>query len=123
MLEAEVDSLVIRRLDGLDYGVLPLAWARAPGPGVDDVVVARLDVSRRERRAVVELDPAADLERVGQAVLGRRPALGEVADDARAGRIGRIDAQQCVVVRADRMHEPEGLLAVAVIARHLRPDH
>ena len=85
MLEAEVEGLIIRRLDRLDHGVLALARARSPRRGVDDVIVGRLDVSRGEEGAVVELDPAADLERVGQAVLGYRPALREVTDDPRAG--------------------------------------
>ena len=80
---------------------------------------ARRDIGRGQRRAVVEFDALADLERVGLAVIGRLRHLGaEIADEiGRRGRVFRVDADQHAVKRRDRMHRREGLLAMPVEAR------
>ena len=99
--------------------VLALAARADAGRREDDLVVGGLDVLRRHLAPVVELDALAELERVGQPVLGDGPALGEITDRLGPGRVGRIDPEQRAVVRGDRVDEPEGLLAVAVVGRRL----
>ena len=73
---------------------------------MDDLVPAGGDVLRRQRRAVVKLHALADLERVGQPVVGRLRHLGaQVAPEIGGrGRVARIDADQHAVERCRRVH-------------------
>ena len=118
-LELEAHRVGVGRLHRLDHRVGGLADACDVGRREDDLVVGGLDVPRRHVAPVVELHALADLEGVGQPVGRHGPALGEVADRLGAGGVVRVDAQQRVVVRRDRMDQPEGLLAVPVVGRHL----
>src|SRR5262249_21709895 len=65
-----------------DRGDLALAHRAREG----EIAIQRLfDCVARERRAVVELDPAPDLDRVGELVLGDlRHPVGELRDDVQA---------------------------------------
>ena len=96
-LEPEAHGVRVDGLDRLDHLIGALARRDHVGRREDDLVIARLDVARRHRAAVVEADALAQLDGVGHAVRRDRPGLGEVPDGPRAGAVGGIDAQQGVV--------------------------
>ena len=89
---------------------------------MDDLVPARGDVLGRQRRAVVKLHALADLERVGEPIVGGLRHLGaQVAPEIRGrGRVARIDADQHAVERRRRVHHGIGGFAVPVEARARR---
>ena len=118
-LEPEADRRRIRRLDRFDGAVLALAIRRRLRRREHDLVVARLRIARRHDGAVVEAYAGSQLQCVDEPVGRNRPRLREVGHDLRAGSIERIDAQQRVVVRRQRVHDAEGALFVAVIGRRL----
>src|SRR4029450_6293153 len=62
----------------------------------------------------------AQLERVDAAVGRDRPRLGHVRDDLPPAPVVRGGAEQRGGVRPQRVHHPEGPLAVTVVGRHLR---
>ena len=66
-----------------------------PVGGLADAVVGGLHVVGGELGAVVELHVLAQVERVGLAVLGDLPAMGEIGDDGLAA-VARIAANEIV---------------------------
>jgi hypothetical protein len=121
-LEPEPHRRRVGGLDRLHHLVRPLAGGDDPRRREDDLVVARLDVARRHRTAIVEADALAQLERIGQCVRRDRPRLGQVWDRPRARPVDGIHAQKRVVVRGERMDGPERPLPVPVIGGGLRGD-
>src|SRR2546425_6749915 len=77
--EPEYDRVAVRRLDRLDVDIDALAIRRDARRREDDLVVAGLDVPGGHLASVVELHTPPALERIGAAVLGDRPRLGQVA--------------------------------------------
>ena len=119
-LEPEPHRVRVGRLDGLDHLVGPLAHGDDARRRNDDLVVAGLDVSRGQDAPVVKANAVPKLERVREAIRRDRPRLREVGDGLRARAVGRIDAQQRVVVRRERMNDAERPLPVAVVGGRLR---
>ena len=128
--QLEHHRLVVRRRDAVYHHEVVLARAGDALGRKHDLVPARGDVLRGQRRAVVKLDALADLERVGQPVVRRLGHLrAQVAHEIRGrGRVARIDADQHAVERSRRVHHGEGRLAVPIVARpgigrdHVRQD-
>ncbi len=118
--EAEDNGRRIGRLDRLDGRVLPLAERHHVRGRVDDLVIRRLHVLRREVAAVVEFHAATKLEGVRPAVLGDRPGFGEIADHFRTRSIGRVEPEQGAVDRGERMDQRERSLTVPVVGGGLR---
>ena len=80
--EAEDDGLRVGRLDLVDHQEIALPRAEDALRRKDDLVPARRDVGRGQRRAVMEFDAVADLEGVGLAAVGRLRHLGaQIADE------------------------------------------
>ena len=110
----------IGRVDAGDGGVVGLADRKDALRRVDDAIVARLHVGGGERRPVVKQHVAAQLEGVGSPVGRDAPGFSEVADDLRI--IGRVEFEQCRVVRNNRMNEDEGEVGMTVVVRRLGID-
>ena len=118
-LEPEADGLGVGRLDGLHGAILPLAIRRRLGRGEDDLVVAGLRVARGHEAAVVEAHARPQLQRVREPIGRDCPRLREVGNHLGARAVERVDAQQRVVVRRQRVDDAEGALLVAVVGRWL----
>ena len=88
---------------------------------LDDAVVGGLDVVGGELGAVVELHVLAQVERVGLAVLGDLPAMGEIGDDGLAA-VARIAADQIVEHAALASQAVDGARLVHVEMRRPRGD-
>src|SRR5262245_38348023 len=79
-----------------------------------------MHVAGGERRAVMELDALADLEREGLAAVGRlRHLRAQVADELVLGGILRIGPDQRAIEWGNRVDQRERRLLVAVEARRL----
>ncbi|HEV8031867.1 MAG TPA: hypothetical protein VGP42_12695 [Stellaceae bacterium] len=117
--QPEDDSLWVRRLDPVHHHVPALARADDALRREDDVLPARLDIGRGQRRSVVEFDPDTQIEGVGPAVIGRLWHLGaQVAHEiGGGGRVLRVDSDQDAVERRRRVQHREGALAMTVKAR------
>ena len=122
LFQLEHDGQRVRCFDRGDIRVLALAGRADAGGREDDLVVGGLYVFRRHVRAVVELDALAQLERIGQPVVRSRPAFGQRRRGLGPGLVVRVDPQQRVVERRDRVDQAECFLAVSVIRRRLRRD-
>src|SRR5215475_3331582 len=98
---------------------MALSWAQHPFRWEDDVLPTCSDVRSGQRRAIVELDPLADLERVGLAVVARFRDFGaQIADKiGRRAGILRIDPYQHAVKGRSRMNGGVSCLAMRVEAR------
>ena len=121
-LEAEHDRGGVRGLHRLDGRVLAFAERDDARGRKDDLVVGRLHVLRGQVAAVVELHPATEPERVGPAVPGDRPRLGEVTHHPRPRTIGGIEPEERIVNRSDRVDERERPFAVPVVGCRLGRD-
>ncbi len=122
-LQAEHHGVGRRRLHRLHRPVLLLAARHHALGREDDVVVGGLHVPRGEEAPVVELHALPDLEGERALVGGRRPGLGEVAHELRAGAIGGVHPQEQVVVGRARMEHRERLFPVRVEAGWFRGHH
>src|SRR4029079_17119961 len=120
VLEAELHLVFVRRADRFDIGVLALAARADARRREDDLVVGGLYVLGGQFRAVVEFHALADLEDIDQAVGRYRPALGDRGRGLGAAPVVRVDPEERVVERGDRVDQPEGLFAVPVVGRRLR---
>ena len=118
LAELEDDRVGVGRLDLLDVLVLRLARGDHARRRIDDALVGGLDVLGGEVGAVVELDALAQLEGVGEAVLGDLPGLGEVALDLELV-VRTRERQQRGVLRRHRVHHGERRGGVAVGGRRL----
>ena len=120
ILELEHHRLVVGQGHALDHAELLLARARDALRREDDALEAGMHVVGGERRAVMELDALADLEREGLAVVGRlRHLRAQVADELVLGGIIRIGPDQRAVERRNRVDQRKRRLLVAVEARRL----
>ena len=79
-----------------------------------------LTSAERQRRSVMEFDALVQLERVGQAVGGHVPALGEVADDLAV--LAAVVLHEVGEHRADGMQQRERLRGMAVVVGRLGGD-
>src|SRR5262249_61361832 len=119
-LELEHDRARIRSLDGRDRRVAVLPDAARPLRWEEQLVVGGLDVDCGQRRAVVELDPRADLEGVGQPVGRDLPLAGRVPDDLRI--VEGVRLQQGAVERRYQLERGERALLMRIQARWIGAD-
>ena len=119
-LEPKPHRVRVRRLDDFDGLVGPLAHGDDARGRRDDLVVAGLDVARGHDAAVVKAHALPQSERVRQPVRRDRPGLRQVRHRPGARPVGRVDAEQRVVVGRQRVDDAERALPVAVVRRRLR---
>ena len=79
LVHVEHDRVIVRRLDRFDAGEQRLPRRDDAFRRITQAVVAGLDVLRRQRRPVVELDALANLEGVLHVVVGYFPAFRDIA--------------------------------------------
>jgi hypothetical protein len=110
----------IRRLDG--------GYGRIAGPPrrshacrrIDDAVIARLDIGRRESRAVMKQHVGPQCERIDPPVRRHPPGFRQVALDVRI--IRRVELQEGGVQGSDGVKEGKGGIGVTVVVGRLALD-
>src|SRR6516165_12458088 len=116
----ENDGERVGRIDARDGGVIDLARRDDTWRRVRDALVARLDVARRQSRAVVKQDIGPKFEAIGEPIGRNAPRLRQVADDPRI--ISGIEFEQGRVMRRDGVQESKGYVAVTIVIAGLDGD-
>ena len=118
--------MIIRCVNRTDHLEKSLARARYTFRWENNLIKSRLDISGRQRCAVVKLDSLFNFEGVlGTTILTcRNIALTQITlEVSRIGRIVRIHSNQQAVERPNRVDHSKCRLSVSVVRRDLAADN